>query len=126
MTIKITVQFADRPNAGGYLAVSGDMPTLRGSEKQIAWADDIRARFAKEFAEVAAKAAGVKFGAVLRADVDFIAETERKIAEALATMTGADRFVAAMSKVFAHDEARWWIDNQREPIAGFVRNIDKI
>jgi hypothetical protein len=120
---KITVNFAgDSANQAGHLAVTDEMPALVGSDKQVAWAAEIRAKLAREIAELAAKSANVKFGAVRRTDIEFIAETEAAIANALATMPGADRFTAAVDKIFARTDARWWIDNRKAPPVALIRD----
>jgi hypothetical protein len=121
---KIIVKFYAEANRAGYLAVGGDMPALVGSDKQVAWATDIRAKFSREIGEMAAKTANIKFGVVLPTDVDFVAETEAAIAHALATMAGADRFVAAVDKIFARTDARWWIDNRNAPPVALLREVD--
>lgn len=120
---KIIVKFVgDAANQAGHLAVAGEMPALVGSDKQVAWAAEIRTRLSREIAELAAKSANVKFGAVRRTDIEFIAETEAAIADALTTMPGADRFTAAVDKIFARTDARWWIDNRKEPLVALIRN----
>jgi len=122
MTHPVIVAFP-RPEANTAAVLTiGNLPALTGSDKQIAWATDIRAKLAREVADMAAKAAGVAFGVVLRSDVDFIADVETRIATALATTPGADRFAAAADRLFGRADAKYWIDNRNAPAIALIRD----
>lgn len=120
MTLSIIIKFSN-PDAAGHLAVAGDLPTLQGSDKQVAWATDIRAGIARKIAELAGKGAGVTLGAVRTSDVEHIAKVEGKIADALADAHGS-RFAAAAGKLLARAEAKYWIDSRTDTVDGLIRD----
>lgn len=112
MTYRIAFKFASA-NSAGYLTFVGDMPQIKGSEKQVAWAGDIRATFAREVAEFIAKAVKVPVGVVIESDTAFIAETEAALAAKLAADPGAGKVMGAIAKVLDNDSAKFWIENVR-------------
>lgn len=70
------------------------LPTLTGTDKQVSWASDIRARV-----------------------VDALDALRRQIAQSAANKPGQDHLAAAVNATIdehlaQHAEAKWWIDNQ--------------
>lgn len=120
MDIRFTFD-ASRPHAVGQLTLVGDMPSLVGSDKQIAWATDIRATAAREVAAEIAKVGGFTARYVLSTDADHIADAHAKIDAALATGSGP-KVAAAIVKLFAQPSAKWWIENGRTDARVLIRN----
>lgn len=111
--ITIRPKFSDAANVAGRLTFVVDLPALRGSEQQIAWATEIRATKLVEFAEDMAKRWGVVWGCVLPTDTDHIAKTVSILDEKLANPQFAPLHVA-IAKIFANDDCRFWIDNRTD------------
>lgn len=72
-----------------YEALTADRP-LSGSDKQVAWAEDIRERALIEIAR----------------------ETCSRIRSYEEPIPGFDRVAAAIDTLLAKTDARWWIDNR--------------
>src|SRR5690606_7596609 len=106
----IRPQFASESSAG-YLTIVIDTPELRGSEKQVAWAQDIRAKKMRQIAEELAKAAGVVWGAVLQNDVEYINTCCDALDKYVADPSRAPA-IEQVAQIFAIDDARFWIDNR--------------
>ena len=104
---------ATRPNAAGWLEMAGEMPALTGSEKQIAWATDIRHTFSRKLAEYLAKAAKANASLIMPGDTEHAAEIEATIEAAINALPRGDVFRAAIAEAFAHTDAKWWIDTAR-------------
>jgi hypothetical protein len=121
MSFSIRVSFGRNPsaNTAGYLTVVGDMPALTGSEKQIKWAEDLRAEKARELAEFLAKGLKITLGVVQQSDVSHIAKVEAELDAGLATPQAAP-IVAAMAKVFGRAAATYWIDNRSRSARSMV------
>lgn len=103
-----------RPNAACRISVVGDFPALVGSEKQAAWALDIRATAAREIAEYIAKVIKLQVPMVTTREVDhpIVAETHAAL-DASRSMPGADKAYAAIDAIFAEASAKWWIEHGR-------------
>ena len=111
-TLAIRAHFVDDRTAGR-LRIVTDMPALQGSEKQIAWASEIRAAKQIEFGQQIAKYAGVVWGPVVAGDADYIAESEAKIASFLANPKYAQA-IERLKVIFSVADARFWIDNRTD------------
>ncbi|MFC3207501.1 hypothetical protein [Aquamicrobium soli] len=118
-TITIQPKFYDERTAGR-LQVVAPMPALTGSEKQIAWATDIRSALQVEFGEQLAKAAGVKWGAVTPRDVDYIAECQAQLDALVADPTHASGF-EKLEALFSIAEAHFWIENRDHGMNALAR-----
>ena len=116
--LSIQPKFYDDARQPGRLQIVTDMPALLGSEKQIAWATEIRAKMAVEFGEgVAKKMAGVAWGAVIKTDVDYIAQCQAKL-DAVTVDPKFARAFDALAAAFAIADSRFWIDNRNRDING--------
>jgi hypothetical protein len=99
-------------NAAAVVQVVGAMPAIVGSTKQIAWAEDIRAAKARDLAISIAKVAKAD-GLILRRDpTEWIEGANARMADRLANHPGGPALAAAIDKVFAIADARYWIDNR--------------
>ncbi|MBN9243920.1 MAG: hypothetical protein J0I98_14105 [Mesorhizobium sp.] len=119
-TITIQPKFYDERSAGR-LQVVAPMPALKGSEKQIAWAADIRSRMQIEYGEKLAKLAGVNWGCVTQRDVDYIAECQVK----LDAFCGDPQYAAPFEKLeaaFAIEHAHFWIENRTDTMDQLARS----
>lgn len=127
MTYTIQIQFPQaNENAAGYLSMVGNMPALTGSEKQVAWAEEIRRATAREAADLFVKTFRMTFGTVIRSDEDFIAEFEAEINGKLASIPGAQQMQDAVSRIFGQSTAKWWIDTARVSTArGLIERAAK-
>lgn len=72
-----------------------DLPQLTGSEKQIAWAEDIRERLVPELLEV-----------------------RKKYSEARNSSELGDTIVAGIDAILGVTSAKWWIDHRNDSIGG--------
>jgi len=86
--------------AGAQQAQAENLPELTGSEKQIAWANQIRGKVLAELAELKQQAAA--------------AGNDWDGAEA-ATVRGL------VDQILAHTAASWWIDNRNETLRSLIR-----
>ena len=78
-------------------------PELQGSEKQISWAMRIREQKADELEDIRAR--------VNRAGAKDPARKER-----------GDEMIAAIERIMAHQEARWWIDIREESADELIKH----
>lgn len=110
MTITLKLTF-DRPTASGRVAVVGDMPALSGSAKQISWAEDLRTEALYKVAEDLCRNTKTVIGTIRSDETDAIADADGRLAAILAA-PGGDKLHAALAKMFATADAKWWIDNR--------------
>lgn len=95
-------------------AVDG-LPQLTGSDKQIAWADEIRSKLLEQ-ANVMAQKVDEMFARIEAKD--FPADrTAEDIAKAVAELT-ANR--TALTKLRSIEKAAWWIDHRSDHINSIV------
>jgi len=86
------------------------LPTLSGSDKQVAWAETIRARMLNDLAPYAAKAA------VYRSQLPAVAEqigasaTDKRLDDVAAWLTGR------IAHVRSQASAKWWIDHRYDDL----------
>lgn len=86
--------------------IVGDFPDLEGSEKQTAWAGDIRTNAARHLGEwLAEKAIGHR---ALLTSADPVEEDEAKF-DAWMSDEGK-QFEEGLRVLFGITESRWWID----------------
>ena len=84
------------------IRVEMDRPELVGTEKQVAWADDIRGAFIRQVEAVVVKAYSQpkQDGSKIEGMDDLYAVMEQV------------GMIAAIEKVFAKTDAKFWIDNR--------------
>lgn len=119
----IRPQFASACHTG-YLTLIIDTPTLRGSDKQIAWATYVIDQAKRQIAEELIKVAGIVWGIVRPSDVEHIEMINKQIDEFLAQ----ERFAATferIAKVFMIDRARFWIDNRDRDMESMVSAAER-
>ena len=80
-----------------------ELPELTRSEKQVAWANSIRAKRIEGFKSWANFDKLENFEATLAS----IPEEKRQ-----ALREKAEAYIAKFDKVLGHTEAKWWIDTQ--------------
>lgn len=114
-----------RPNAVADLTCVGDMPALTGSEKQIAWATEIRCAVARELALTICKIIGIKPSSMVLADREddmaFVAAEHAKM-DAVLTQGDGAKITAALDAIFAEPSAKWWIENSSTHVKTLVRD----
>jgi hypothetical protein len=119
--LSIQPKFSDESNHPVRLQVVAEMPALKGSEKQVAWASDIRAAKQIEFGEQLAKIAGVTWGCILRSDADYIAECQAKLDAFTADPKRAPDF-EKIAAIFSIAEAHFWIENRGDGLGVMARS----
>lgn len=110
MTFTLKVTF-DRPTASGRVSVVGDLPALVGSAKQVSWAEDLRTEALYKVAEDLCRSTKTVIGTMRSDETDAIADANARLA-AIFTLPGGDKMGAALAKMFATADAKWWIDNR--------------
>lgn len=80
-----------------------NLPELTGSEKQVAWANSIRAKRIEGFKKY------IKFD--LLENLDAIMATVPEDKKEL-TLVKANELIANLDRILGHTEAKWWIDTQ--------------
>jgi len=110
---RLVVTLKDNGSAyTGYRVELVDAPELAGSEKQVAWAKDLRAKALDEVAELVARAAqahGMSVGPIRLDDpAEWIDETKAKAAALTEKLAGE----SALIKIFGQSSAKWWIDTR--------------
>lgn len=119
--ITIQPKFYDERSAGRLTLVVSDMPALKGSDKQVSWASDIRSKKQVDFAEQLAKAIGVAWGCVTQRDVDYIAQCQVKLDAFTSDPAHAPSF-EKLAVAFAIADARFWIDNRGDDMNLLARS----
>ncbi|MBN9242410.1 MAG: hypothetical protein J0I98_06420 [Mesorhizobium sp.] len=120
-TITIQPKFYEESNRPGRLQIVAPMPALTGSEKQIAWATDIRSAMQIELGEKLAKMIGVNWGCILQSDIDYIAECQAK----LDAFCADPKYTASFDKLeaaFSIAQAHFWIENRDDTMDQLVRS----
>ncbi|MBB4017409.1 hypothetical protein GGR16_002438 [Chelatococcus caeni] len=121
---RLVVTLKDNGSAyTGYRVELVEAPELVGSEKQVAWAKDIRAKALDEVADMVARAAqahGMSVGPIRLDDpAEWIDETKAKAA-ALTEKLAGER---ALIKIFAQSGAKWWIDRRDLGLAALAKEV---
>ncbi|MFT4040697.1 MAG: hypothetical protein QM692_21130 [Thermomicrobiales bacterium] len=88
------------------------LPTLTGTDKQIAWATDLRAQ---RLREMEARQADFERQAA-------IAITKGQTTEAEVT-EGRAHGAAVVADILSHTEAKWWIDQRQDSVIRMMREV---
>lgn len=117
-TFSIRAKFEGAGNVAGTLFLEcGDLPALKGSPKQVEWAEGIRRSTQRQLGEVLASLAGVKLGLVTARDLDkpdyaqHVAEIHGKL-DALVADPRFGKGLEALTTIFGIADCRFWIDNR--------------
>ena len=117
--------------ATGYNTVVVDAPTLEGSEKQMSWAEDIRAQKAAELNKQVNSVAqqqgwdytplGVSVATGEPGnDLDALQAYADQITEMINAQIGE-----TAAKVFGNTSAKYWIDNRDASLMGMLQDANK-
>lgn len=122
----ITIKFVGNSDAILGYGIDAVLPALQGSEKQVAWATEIRANFlrscGKTFDEQA-KARGLAAPLCHWNNADDMAFAAPILAKVQADFAGkpADMF----GRAIARTDASFWIDTRNQPIAAILKAAAK-
>lgn len=99
-------------NAAGNVALDYSRPALVGTDKQIAWATEIRTTVEKTLIAFIAKAKKITVGIMVASD-NAHAPVIAQFDEAMDIMVGASSLGDRADALFANTSAKFWIDNSR-------------
>lgn len=105
--IKATRQIVDR--------MKPELPTLEGSEKQVSWAEEIRAKSLREITEI--------YADMRSASDTYFSNSFKKLPEPAVRKQAMDMIDQAMLNFRRNTSAKWWIDN-RSKINNFTIHIN--
>lgn len=102
-------------NAAGKLSLVYDRSTLEGSDKQIKWAEDIRAKAETQVINLMLNEASEREGVVLKSDLDHpvIIERLKKLNDLLEIVIPNGKIKDALTEGFSNASAKWWIETGR-------------
>ena len=114
----------------GYKTTLMDAPALEGSEKQVSWAEDIRAEKAAELdkkVQMVAKEKGCEYmiGVSVStsepaADLDHYQQYADEITDLINSQIGE-----TAAKVFANTGAKYWIGNRNSSLAEMLQQANQ-
>ena len=118
--MKIEYTFRNE-NAAGKLTLVYDRPELMGSEKQIAWAEEIRNKAEIMIINLALNEASEVEGVVLQRDLANTQIIDRltKLNQLLEIEIPTGKIGDALTKGLSNPSAQWWIEKGR-----FMQAID--